>query len=627
MKKVKLFIKIIIIALMLLPLSASANTGNNIITIFKEGPLGNATAVSQEGWNKTDSVVLANVNQFPDAMCSVSYAYIKDAPILLTYKDRVDSSVLDEIKRLNAKNVYLFGGTGVLNENVESSLKNEGLNVYRLGGIDRFKTAVKAAEELRNIVQFDTVFIAYAYNFPDTLAAATFSAKKSYPVLFTESTMLNIDTFNALKSWSIKKAYILGGNGVINENVENHIKCLGITVERIGGQNRYETAIKIIKRFDDGNANGYTYVTGKSHQDALVGAAFAAKVNAPVVIYDEESVSESIKNYLQTINNNKVIYLIDNKDSPKLAVSLDMLKTFRSNNGEDEYYEAKIKDNTLNIKGKTLTGNKWAWIIIEKLDAAEEENVTDIIVPIDNKGYYNATLSLNSLNEKRDYSFTIYMSETQYGTYKSVYFGIPITLSVNNDFVFKLNKEVYRKNFEQQKIISNTNPLQQIEPVNNKEISDFSKQLTSGIDNTWDKVKVIHNWLAENIYYDYDVYTGKTSDKSVFNGESVFKTKRAVCQGYAELFNLMLHSVGIQSKLIGGYAIQYYQSWDEVSHNIPNHAWNEVYVDGRWIIIDVTWDSNNRYENGKYIKENIEYTYFDSTIESFSIDHKALEIH
>ena len=54
-----------------------------------------------------------------------------------------------------------------------------------------------------------------------------------------------------------------------------------------------------------------------------------------------------------------------------------------------------------------------------------------------------------------------------------------------------------------------------------------------------------------------------------------------------------------------------------------NHSWNEFWANGRWIIVDTTWDSGNKWENGA-ISENeglIGYHYFDINVGQFSADH------
>ena len=49
---------------------------------------------------------------------------------------------------------------------------------------------------------------------------------------------------------------------------------------------------------------------------------------------------------------------------------------------------------------------------------------------------------------------------------------------------------------------------------------------------------------------------------------------------------------------------------------------NEAYIDGRWIIIDTTWDSSTSYSRGQYVRDPASYEYYDISLENISKDHK-----
>ena len=68
--------------------------------------------------------------------------------------------------------------------------------------------------------------------------------------------------------------------------------------------------------------------------------------------------------------------------------------------------------------------------------------------------------------------------------------------------------------------------------------------------------------------------------------------------------------------------------WTDLSAQTieQNHAWNEAYVDGRWIIIDPTWDCENKIKGGEYVRgSEPSHLYFDANIEFFSANHKIIE--
>lgn len=268
-----------------------------------------ATAISQEGWISSQAVVLANAYDFPDALSGVTLAYLKDAPILLTQKEEISSSTLEEMKRLNAKDVYILGGNGAVSASAEQFLKDSGYNVERFSGSNRFNTAVTIGDKVVSEKATDTVFISYAYNFPDALSASTFAARKGYPILFTDKDSLNEATKNAIKNWGIKNVYILGGTGVISQNVENSLGSMELNITRLEGANRYATAINILQEFDKGSYNGLSLASGLDFPDALAGSVLAAKENAPIMIYNAQSISPGIAKLVKTMADSHVYVL------------------------------------------------------------------------------------------------------------------------------------------------------------------------------------------------------------------------------------------------------------------------------------------------------------------------------
>jgi len=64
--------------------------------------------------------------------------------------------------------------------------------------------------------------------------------------------------------------------------------------------------------------------------------------------------------------------------------------------------------------------------------------------------------------------------------------------------------------------------------------------------------------------------------------EQTYVDGKGICYDYASLLAAMLRSINIPTKLVKGYA----------SYN-PSvyHAWNEVYINGQWVVIDTTRDA------------------------------------
>lgn len=70
--------------------------------------------------------------------------------------------------------------------------------------------------------------------------------------------------------------------------------------------------------------------------------------------------------------------------------------------------------------------------------------------------------------------------------------------------------------------------------------------------------------------------------------------KKAVCQGYAELYQTLSTAVGLDSLLVIGIV---YPNTD----NAETHAWNWVKLEGNYYLVDSTWnDTFDKDENDPY---------------------------
>jgi hypothetical protein len=192
------------------------------------------------------------------------------------------------------------------------------------------------------------------------------------------------------------------------------------------------------------------------------------------------------------------------------------------------------------------------------------------------------------------------------------FFEIPPVLEMNN-LIFQDSKEARDFLYPEHDI-----------QCDDAEIVARAREITTGIKSDYEKTKAIHDWMATNIYYDWDAYL---SSSYVCGSVDVLRDKKGVCQGYANLAAALLRSLNIPCRVVSGYGLGVSTSGAWSIYNIDNgtnHAWNEVYVSGRWIIMDVTWDSDLVYRDGQfnYNKGQRGWRYFDPTLEAFSIDHK-----
>ena len=116
----------------------------------------------------------------------------------------------------------------------------------------------------------------------------------------------------------------------------------------------------------------------------------------------------------------------------------------------------------------------------------------------------------------------------------------------------------------------------------------------------YEMVKALHDMLAVHVEY--------VSSTNSHNAYGALVEKKAVCEGYAESLQYLLQRAGIQSIEVFGYGIT-----DPETGAGENHAWNIVRIDGKYYLIDLTWDDQ---------KSIISYAYFNQTSAYFAKDHK-----
>ena len=162
-------------------------------------------------------------------------------------------------------------------------------------------------------------------------------------------------------------------------------------------------------------------------------------------------------------------------------------------------------------------------------------------------------------------------------------------------------------------------------------IISLAKRITKFSVTPMQKLLAIHDWVAGNIYYDYDDLETRECDKKQYTALDVLLSKRCVCRGYANLGVALMRAVGIPSIGLSCYSLNITTDggWDrpENNANFPNHIIAAAYVNERWVYMDITWDSDNIYESKCFKRKTgsgISRKYFDTTLEMISNTHKFM---
>lgn len=166
---------------------------------------------------------------------------------------------------------------------------------------------------------------------------------------------------------------------------------------------------------------------------------------------------------------------------------------------------------------------------------------------------------------------------------------------------------------------------------------DLAMRIKKDFTSEYDKARAIYSWIALNIKYDYKAYLNpqKPIQFSYRNEaekqkqielikektwQKAFDSQKAVCEGFTLLYQHLASLVDLKSQVIRGDSKQ---SLTDIGRKqlLSNHSWNTVWVDGKWILVDVTWGQGYYDSNRKVMVNYFNSAYFDTDPKYFFAKH------
>lgn len=256
--------------------------------------------IVKEGFEKSDTVVVATAGGYWDALAASALAGAQKAPILLTDGKALSSQTKQQIERLGATKAIVCGGESAVSTDVESALKAMKLDVKRLGGKTAIETAeLISTEALATMGSSNTCVIATINGFYDSLSIAPGAYALGMPVYLTmKDNTLADSTIAAIKKAGYANAVIVGGESAVASAAEKQLAQAGVrSITRLGGNDAWETSQKIadweLSRGMVATATGVA--DGVGYWDALCGAALCGKNNSPLVLVPHDDKATGFK--------------------------------------------------------------------------------------------------------------------------------------------------------------------------------------------------------------------------------------------------------------------------------------------------------------------------------------------
>ncbi|MCU0656559.1 MAG: hypothetical protein MUF64_15300 [Polyangiaceae bacterium] len=144
-------------------------------------------------------------------------------------------------------------------------------------------------------------------------------------------------------------------------------------------------------------------------------------------------------------------------------------------------------------------------------------------------------------------------------------------------------------------------------------IGAMGAHLRQRIDDPVERIRAVHDYVADRIAYDAVSYVEKRYPPQ--DAESVLKARKGVCAGYALLFEALGKAAGLEVVYVVGDT----RSQDG-SLAGEGHAWNAVRAGQRWYLVDTTWDSGT--VRGREFNKGYRTDYLMTPPEYFGYTHQ-----
>ena len=255
--------------------------------------------------DKFDNIIIADGNNYPDALAGSYLAKVKKAPLILVDRSIASENTICEYIDANLTDkgtVYLLGGKNAITQRFEKSLENN--KVVRLAGNTRYETNLKILEEADAAKQ--DLLVCTGEGFADSLSASAVGE----PILLVDNSGLLDNQTKYLKKADVKDVYLIGGSDVVKSKIATAMKEYDQDgkVERIAGDNRYKTSVAVAQKFFSDKNDTVVLAYAMNFPDGLAGGPLAMSLDSPLLLVDESGVQDAA-DYAKTASVQKAVVL------------------------------------------------------------------------------------------------------------------------------------------------------------------------------------------------------------------------------------------------------------------------------------------------------------------------------
>lgn len=150
----------------------------------------------------------------------------------------------------------------------------------------------------------------------------------------------------------------------------------------------------------------------------------------------------------------------------------------------------------------------------------------------------------------------------------------------NGKYAF-LEKKTVTLNLQDESVIY-LNSIQNIEWTPEDDAIKYALNLAKDQSSAKAAFEMFYKYMTETVMYDFQKASSVKGDY-VPSISKTFVDSKGICYDYSSMFAAFMRSKGVPTRLVKGYT-------PNVGENIY-HAWNEVLIEGKWMVVDTTLDA------------------------------------
>lgn len=462
------------------------------------------------------TVVVANGEDYADALSVGSIAGKLGMPIILTPKEFVPDTVKDYFATHNITKTYVISGYGGLGDFVIYKLPH----VEQIYGTDKYDRNIAVLNTFKDSIDSKTICAATGENFADALTGTAYAAKSGLPIVLLPKSF-NPRTLYYFTAQNPNKVVAFGGEAVVPSALLASYTG-GSSFTPVGGSDNSSSVVNNPYNITPRFFYNWKEVTFNSYQPSYQGEWAS--------YYPIKEVAEAFGgSYTQTGSSGTLV-------ANGTSYSFDLGTSADGN----------IKISATSNVGLSKVGGK-LYITVGA--------IKDLYYPNSSGGgTYNSTDRQQKVvyDNKAGVLYAYDKDRTAHdGTstvVKAMYDKVPADFFVQNAY---------------------TN-VDKPSATEMQALKVKATEITSGLSSDYDKAKAIGHWVADNVYYDWDETVDPALyNKNYSNAYNTLVNKVGQCTEYAQLTGELLRSLG--------YAVRYPNNpnhmWVEV---YVNNKWVDI---------------------------------------------------